>query len=116
MLRIAACLEEHYPHSVANAIVNGAVQRNLAHEEIHSEVEYIVAHGVSSYIDHEKVVIGSYHFVIEDEGCVIPENEMCKIDEIPSQYSRIFLAISDGAAIAREIADITIASEDLMQS
>lgn len=94
MLRIAACLEEHYPHSVANAIVNGAVQKNLEHEEIHSEVEYIVAHGVSSHIDHEKVVIGSYHFVIEDEGCVIPEDEMYKIDEIPSQYSRIFLAIS----------------------
>lgn len=93
MLRIAACLEEHYPHSVANAIVNGANEKGLLHEEIHSKVEYIVAHGVSSFIDQQKVVIGSYHFVMEDENCIIPQNEKYKLDKIKEEYSRIFLAI-----------------------
>lgn len=93
MLRIAACLEEHYPHSVANAIVKGAMDKNLSHEELHSKVKYIVAHGVSSTIDDEKIVIGSYHFVIEDEGCVIPEDEAWKLDEINPEYSRIFMGI-----------------------
>lgn len=93
MLRIAACLEEHYPHSVANAIVKGAMDKNLSHEELHSKVKYIVAHGVRSSIDDEKIVIGSYHFVIEDEGCVIPEDEAWKLDEINPEYSRIFMGI-----------------------
>ncbi len=93
MLRIAACLEEHYPHSVANAIVKGAKDKGLDHDELHSKVEYIVAHGISSSIDDEKVVIGSYHFVFEDEGCVIPESEKYKLDEINKEYSRIFMAI-----------------------
>jgi len=93
MLRIAACLEEHYPHSVANAIVKGAKEKGLDHDELHSKVEYIVAHGISSSIDDEKVVIGSYHFVFEDEGCVIPESEKYKLDEINKEYSRIFMAI-----------------------
>jgi heavy metal translocating P-type ATPase len=93
MLRIAACLEEHYPHSVANAIVKGAKDKGLDHDELHSKVEYIVAHGISSSIDGEKVVIGSYHFVFEDEGCVIPESEKYKLDEINKEYSRIFMAI-----------------------
>lgn len=93
MLRIAACLEEHYPHSVANAIVKGAMDKNLSHAELHSKVKYIVAHGVSSTIDDEKIVIGSYHFVIEDEGCVIPEDEAWKLDEINPEYSRIFMGI-----------------------
>ena len=93
MLRIAACLEEHYPHSVANAIVDGALKKGLNHEELHSKVEYIVAHGVSSFIGDKKTVIGSYHFVIEDEGCSIPEDEEYKLDEIKEEYSRIFLAI-----------------------
>ena len=93
MLRIAACLEEHYPHSVANAIVKGAKDKGLDHDELHSKVEYIVAHGISSSIDGEKVVIGSYHFVFEDEGCVIPESEKYKLDEINKGYSRIFMAI-----------------------
>lgn len=93
MLRIAACLEEHYPHSVANAIVKGAKDKGLDHDELHSKVEYIVAHGISSSIDDEKVVIGSYHFVFEDEGCVIPESEKYKLDEINREYSRIFMAI-----------------------
>jgi len=93
MLRIAACLEEHYPHSVANAIVNGALEKGLNHEELHSKVEYIVAHGVSSFIGNKKAVIGSYHFVMEDEKCVIPKGEENKLDAIDEEYSRIFLAI-----------------------
>ena len=93
MLRIAACLEEHYPHSVANAIVNGALEKGLNHEELHSKVEYIVAHGVSSFIGNKKAVIGSYHFVMEDERCVIPKGEENKLDAIDEEYSRIFLAI-----------------------
>ena len=99
MLRVAACLEEHYPHSVANAIVDGAKEKGLSHEELHSKVEYIVAHGVSSYIGAKKVVIGSYHFVIEDEGCQIPAEEKDRLDAIKPEYSRIYLAI-DGMLTA----------------
>lgn len=99
MLRVAACLEEHYPHSVANAIVDGAKEKGLSHEELHSKVEYIVAHGVSSYIGKKKVVIGSYHFVIEDEHCLIPADEKEKLDAIKPEYSRIYLAI-DGMLAA----------------
>ncbi len=94
MLRVAACLEEHYPHSVANAIVSGALEKELHHDELHSKVEYIVAHGVSSFIGDEKAVIGSYHFVMEDEHCTIPEGEEYKLDLIKKEYSRIFLAIN----------------------
>lgn len=93
MLRIAACLEEHYPHSVANAIVEGALQRGLHHEELHSKVEYIVAHGVSSFVGDKKVVIGSYHFVMEDEKCSCPIGEEHRLQEIKEEYSRIYLAI-----------------------
>lgn len=93
MLRVAACLEEHYPHSVANAIVNGAIEKGLRHDELHSKVEYIVAHGVSSYIEDKKAVIGSYHFVIEDEGCRIPDGEWIKLEQVREEYSKIFLAI-----------------------
>lgn len=99
MLSIAACLEEHYPHSVANAIVNGALEKNLKHDELHSKVEYIVAHGVSSFIGEKKAVIGSRHFVLEDEGSVIPEGQAYKLDEIREEYSRVFLAI-DGVLAA----------------
>ena len=99
MLRVAACLEEHYPHSVANAIVDGAKEKGLSHEELHSKVEYIVAHGVSSYIGAKKVVIGSYHFVVEDEGCQIPADEKDRLDAIKPEYSRIYLAI-DGMLTA----------------
>lgn len=99
MLRVAACLEEHYPHSVANAIVNGAHEKSLKHEELHSKVEYIVAHGVSSFIGEKKAVIGSYHFVMEDEGARIPEGEEYKLNEIKEEYSRVFLAI-DGVLSA----------------
>ena len=98
-LRVAACLEEHYPHSVANAIVNGALEKGISHDELHSKVEYIVAHGVSSYIGDKKAVIGSYHFVLEDEHCLIPEGEEYKLFEIKEEYSRIFLAI-DGKLAA----------------
>lgn len=99
MLRIAACLEEHYPHSVANAIVNAALDKNLKHDELHSKVEYIVAHGISSYIDEKKVIIGSCHFVMEDERAVIPEKEQYKLDTIKEEYSKIYLAI-DGVLAA----------------
>ena len=99
VLRIAACLEEHYPHSVANAIVDAALSKGLSHEELHSRVEYIVAHGVSSFIGDKKAVIGSYHFVMEDEHSVIPENEEEKLNNIKQEYSRLFLAI-DGVLVA----------------
>ena len=74
-LRIAACLEEHFPHSMAKAVVHAAKEKSLEHEEMHSKVEYIVAHGISSTIEGKKVIIGSYHFVFEDEKCVIPEGK-----------------------------------------
>lgn len=93
-LRIAACLEEHYPHSIANAIVRCAGERGIRHDEMHSKVEYVVAHGISSRLEgHEKAVIGSYHFVFEDEGCVIPENETEKFRRLPTEYSHLFMAI-----------------------
>ena len=94
MLRLAACLEEHYPHSIANAVVSAAAERGLLHEERHSEVQYVVAHGISSSIDGQKVIIGSYHFVFEDEGCVIPEGWQPEFDALPREYSLLFLAIS----------------------
>ncbi len=99
MLRVAACLEEHYPHSMANAIVRGAQEKGLNHEELHTKVEYIVAHGVSSHVGEKKVVIGSYHFVMEDEHCTIPAGEEAKLEAIDGRYSRIYLAI-DGVLAA----------------
>ena len=94
MLRLAACLEEHFPHSVANAVVNEAKDRGLNHEERHSKVEYIVAHGISSLVDGEKVVIGSYHFVFEDEHCTVPQDEQDKFNTIPNEYSHLYMAIN----------------------
>ena len=94
MLRLAACLEEHFPHSVANAVVNEAKARGLDHAEQHSKVEYIVAHGISSIVDNEKVVIGSYHFVFEDEKCTVAENETEKFNTIPNEYSHLYMAIN----------------------
>ena len=93
-LRLAACLEEHYPHSIANAVINEAKRRQLNHDERHSRVEYVVAHGISSSIDGKKVVIGSHHFVFEDEMSTIPEGERDKFDALPEEYSHLFLAVS----------------------
>ena len=93
LLRIAACLEEHFPHSMAKAVVQAAIDRHLVHEELHSKVEYIVAHGISSKITDKKVVIGSYHFVFEDERCAVPDGMMEAFDELPSECSHLFMAI-----------------------
>lgn len=93
LLRIAACLEEHFPHSMAKAVVDAAKVKNLRHQEMHSRVEYLVAHGISSMIDDKKVIIGSYHFVFEDEHCVIPEEQREKFDALPSGYSHLYMAI-----------------------
>ena len=93
MLRVAACLEEHFPHSMANAVVRAAEEQGLDHQEMHSEVEYIVAHGIASRIGEEKVVIGSAHFVFEDEGVSIDRQDQDKFDALPAQYSQLYLAI-----------------------
>ena len=98
LLRIAACLEEHFPHSMANAVVHEAVKRGLVHKEMHSRVDYIVAHGIATYVDHERVVIGSYHFVFEDEGCRIPEDKKEVFDRLPVEYSHLYLAIGGSLA------------------
>ena len=99
MLRLAACLEEHYPHSMANAVVEEAKRRGLTHEEYHSQVQYVVAHGISSMVENKKVIIGSAHFVFEDEGCRIPEGEQEKFDGISVSYSQLYLCI-DGTLAA----------------
>ena len=98
-LRIAACLEEHFPHSMAKAVVDAAKRRSLYHEEMHSKVEYIVAHGISSYIEGKKTVIGSSHFVFEDEKCRIRPEYQERFDTLPGEYSHLFLAI-DGELVA----------------
>lgn len=92
-LQIAACLEEHYPHSIANAVVAEAKKRNIRHDEMHSKVQYVVAHGISSVIDEKKAIIGSRHFVFEDEGCRVEEAEMEKLNRLPDAYSHLYLAI-----------------------
>lgn len=94
MLRLAACLEEHYPHSIANAVVAEAKAQDLQHEERHSKVEYVVAHGISSIVEGQKAIIGSYHFVFQDESCVVPEGDEALFDSLPSQYSHLYLAIA----------------------
>lgn len=91
-LTIAACLEEHFPHSVAKAVVKEATRRNLQHDEMHSKVDYILAHGIATHIDGEKVVIGSHHFVIEDEKCVVDPKKQKKFDSISPQYSKLLLS------------------------
>lgn len=98
MLRLAACLEEHFPHSIANAVVAQAKKEGLAHEEMHSKVEYVVAHGISSQVNQEKVVIGSYHFVFEDEKCRIPHGEEEQFESLPGEYSHLYLAVSQELA------------------
>ena len=99
LLRIAACLEEHFPHSMAKAVVDAAAQKGLVHEEIHSKVEYIVAHGISSFVEGKKVVIGSAHFIFEDEKCVVPEGYQSRFDSLPEEYSHLYLAV-DGKLCA----------------
>ena len=94
MLRLAACLEEHYPHSMANAVVEEAKKRGLSHEEYHSQVQYVVAHGISSMVEGKKVLIGSAHFVFEDEGCHVPVGEEDKFAALPAEYSHLYLCIA----------------------
>lgn len=93
LLRIAACLEEHFPHSIANAVVQEAVKRGLEHQEMHSRVDYMVAHGIATHVGEERVVIGSYHFVFEDEGCVIPQGKQPLYDGLPPEYSHLYMAM-----------------------
>ena len=92
MLRLAACLEEHFPHSMANAVVEEAKRRGLTHEEYHSKVEYLVAHGIASTVNDERVLIGSAHFIFEDEHCQIPEGEQDRFDTLPPEYSHLYLS------------------------
>lgn len=95
LLRLAACLEEHFPHSMANAVVKAANDRKLEHEEMHSKVDYIVAHGIASYIGDERVVIGSYHFVFEDENCYVLDEYKEQFNNLPSEYSHLYLAVNN---------------------
>ena len=105
MLRLAACLEEHYPHSIANAVVEEAQRRGLSHEEYHSQVQYIVAHGISSMVDEHKVIIGSAHFVFEDEHCTIPAGEEEKFQSLDPAYSQLYLCIAGQLAAVICISD-----------
>jgi len=105
VLQLAACLEEHFPHSMANAVVRAAKERGISHEEMHSEVEYIVAHGIASRVGGTRVVIGSAHFIFEDEGCTIPAGEQAKFDALDPQYSHLYLAASGVLAGVICIAD-----------
>ncbi len=99
LLRQAACLEEHFPHSVARAVVDAAYEKGLLHDELHTKVQYIVAHGIASEINHKKAVIGSYHFVFEDEGVTIPKTKMKLFDSLPDEYSHLYYA-KDGKLAA----------------
>lgn len=105
MLRLAACLEEHYPHSIANAVVEEARRRGLSHEEYHSRVEYVVAHGISSTVNGKKVLIGSAHFVFEDEGVKLPRGAEKKFAALPPEYSHLYLSIGGTLAAVLCIAD-----------
>ena len=105
MLRLAACLEEHFPHSMANAVVEEAKRRGLKHEEYHSKVEYLVAHGIASTVNEEKVLIGSAHFIFEDEHCQIPEGEQERFESLPPEYSHLYLAVGGKLAAVICISD-----------
>ena len=105
MLRLAACLEEHYPHSIANAVVRSAREKGLTHDEMHANVEYLVAHGIASTVDGRRVVIGSHHFVFEDEACAIPEGGQAVFDALPPQYSHLYLAIGGELAAVICVSD-----------
>lgn len=105
LLKIAACLEEHYPHSIANAVVKEAKERKIRHKEMHSEIQYVVAHGIASTIEGDKVVIGSYHFVIEDEKVQLSKDAKRKLENLDHRYSHLFMAIAGRLAAIIEIAD-----------
>ena len=105
LLKIAACLEEHYPHSIANAVVKEAKERKIRHKEMHSEIQYVVAHGIASTIEGDKVVIGSYHFVIEDEKAQLSKDAKRKVQNLDHRYSHLFMAIAGRLAAIIEIAD-----------
>lgn len=105
MLRMAACLEEHFPHSIATAVVEAAKERGLTHEEFHSKVEYRVAHGIVSMVNDKKVMIGSAHFIFEDENCKIPENDQLLFDTLPEEFSHLYLAIDGQLAAVICISD-----------
>ena len=105
MLRLAACLEEHFPHSMANAVVEEARRRGLTHEEYHSKVEYLVAHGIASSVNGERVRIGSAHFIFEDEHCRVPDGEQERFDSLSAEYSQLYLAIDDLLAAVICISD-----------
>ena len=105
MLRLAACLEEHYPHSMANAVVKAAEEKGLTHEEKHAKVEYVVAHGIASSVDKKKVVIGSRHFIFDDECCKVPSGEEQKLAELPDEFSHLYLAIGGVLSAIIEIED-----------
>ena len=105
VLQVAACLEEHYPHSMANAVVKAARERGVTHDEMHSEVEYVVAHGISSRINGCKTVIGSQHFVFEDEGCAVPEGGQAAFDALPAELSHLYLAVGGELAGVICVAD-----------
>lgn len=105
LLKIAACLEEHYPHSIANAVVKEAKERKIRHKEMHSEIQYVVAHGIASTIEGDKVVIGSYHFVIEDEKAQLSKDAKRKLENLDHRYSHLFMAIAGRLAAIIEIAD-----------
>ena len=98
LLRMAACMEEHFPHSMAKAVVDAAARKNLSHEEMHTKVEYIVAHGISTTIEGKKAVIGSHHFIFEDEKCTIPEGMEDRFENLPEEYSHLYLAIQNELA------------------
>ena len=105
MLRLAACLEEHYPHSIANAVVKTAEERGLFHEEKHTKAIYVVAHGIASTINGEKVCIGSHHYIFDDERCIVPPGETDKFDELPNEYSHLYMAIDNRLAAVILIED-----------
>lgn len=105
MLRLAACLEEHFPHSLANAVVEEARSQGLVHEEFHTKVEYIVAHGIASTVNGTRVLIGSYHFIFDDEQCLIPQAERARFDALPCENSQLYLAIGGELAAVIEISD-----------
>ena len=105
MLRLAACLEEHYPHSIANAVVKKAEEKGLFHEEKHTKAIYVVAHGIASTINGEKVCIGSHHYIFDDERCIVPPGETDKFDELPNEYSHLYMAIDNRLAAVILIED-----------